>query len=137
MAVVEVKARADKYRQEISAGTHTLAADVSKEIGGEDSAPNPHELLLASLGACTAITVQMYAKRKGWDLQAVNVNVKEEQVENPDAPGGKITKFTRTIEFTGDLNQEQVDGLRTIADKCPIHKLLSGPTKIETSVSQA
>lgn len=136
MAVVEVKASADKqFRQEISAGAHHLAADVPKEIGGEDTAPTPHELLQASLGACTAITVQMYAKRKGWDLKAVNVKVQEEQIENPDAPGGKLTRFVRHIELSGPLNQEQIDGLRAIADKCPIHKLLQGPKQIDTEVS--
>lgn len=136
MAVVEVKARAEnQYRQEISAGAHLLASDVAKEIGGADSAPNPHELLLASLGACTAITVQMYAKRKGWDLKAVSVKVEEEQVENPEVPGAKVTRFSRHIELSGDLSAEQIDGLRAIADKCPIHKLLQGPKQIDTKVS--
>ncbi len=135
MATVEVKARADKnYRQEITSATHSFASDAGKEHGGEDSAPNPHELLLGSLGACTAITVQMYAKRKGYDLKAVTVKCEEQQVENGE--GQKSSLITRNIEIEGDLTQEQVDGLKMIADKCPIHKLLQGPKEIKTEVSR-
>jgi putative redox protein len=133
MAVVEVKARAENdYRQEITSGAHAFAADVNKEMGGTDTAPNPHELLLGSLGACTAITVQMYAKRKGWDLKAVNVKCEEKQVE---ADGKKSSLITRHIDVEGDLTAEQIDGLRVIADKCPIHKLLEGPKQIQTEIA--
>jgi putative redox protein len=133
MATVEVKARADQeYRQEISTATHSFASDAPKEAGGSDSAPNPHELLLGSLGACTAITVQMYAKRKGWPLKGVNVKVEEQVVETD---GKKQSLITRNIELEGELDQEQIDGLRAIADKCPIHKLLQGPKEIKTEVA--
>jgi putative redox protein len=136
VAVVEVKAsKIDGFRQEIQAGTHGFASDAPKEVGGSDTAPNPHELLLGSLGACTAITIQMYAKRKGWDLTAISVKVQEEQVENPERPGQKQSKISRQIELSGNLTGEQLDSLRAIADKCPIHKLLEGPKQIATEVS--
>ena len=133
MAVVEVKARADQgYRQEITSSAHSFASDATKEFGGGDSAPNPHELLLGSLGACTAITMQMYAKRKGWDLTAVNVKCEEKQVENE---GKKSSLITRHIDIEGNLTAEQIDGLRVIADKCSIHKLLEGPKQIQTEIA--
>jgi putative redox protein len=134
MAQVEVKAKVgDGFRQEISSATHAFAADAPKEFGGGDSAPNPHELLLGSLGACTAITVQMYAKRKGWDLKGISVNVQEETV---DEDGQKQSQITREIELTGDLTDEQVENLKAIADKCPIHKILNGPKKITTAIKR-
>jgi len=102
-----------------------------------ESAPNPHELLLGSLGACTSITIQMYAKRKGWDVKGVKISLSEEQVEKADAPGGKINRINRQIELAGDLTDEQVQSLKAIADKCPIHKLLEGQKEIATEVSHA
>ena len=134
MAKVAVKAKASEgYRQEINTGAHAFASDAPKEFGGGDSAPNPHELLLGALGACTAITVQMYSKRKGWDLQAIDVDVQEEIVEGEG--GQKQTRFVRNITLQGNLSQEQVDNLKAIADKCPIHKLLEGPKQIATTVT--
>jgi putative redox protein len=135
MAQVQVKGRAsDKYRQTIKAGTHSLVADATKEFGGNADGPEPHELLLSALGACTSITMQMYAQRKGWDLQDVTVDLKEEQIEDPNEPGKKISKITRQISVSGNLPAEQIEGLKAIADKCPIHKLLSGHKIIATEI---
>lgn len=134
MAKVAVKAKVGEgYRQEISAGSHAFASDAPKEFGGGESAPNPHELLLGSLGACTAITVQMYDKRKEWDLKSITVEVLEEPVVAED--GSKQTRILRSIELTGDLTPEQVENLKSIANKCPIHKLLEGPKQIATEVA--
>ncbi len=133
VAKVIVKANAaNGFRQEISSDNHAFASDAPKEFGGSDSAPNPHELLLGSLGACTAITLQMYAKRKEWDLQSINVDVQEETVAGDD--GTKKSRIVRTIEMTGNLTDEQVTNLKGIADKCPIHKLLNGPKQILTNM---
>lgn len=127
MAEVKVVGRAkEPHKQAISARTHAFAADAPTNFGGQDSAPNPHELLLGSLGACTAITLQMYAQRKGWDLQEVSVDVRDEEIEDPNHAGKKITKLTRDISISGNLSQEEIDSLRAVADKCPIHKILSG-----------
>ncbi len=134
MSEVQVKGAAGTaYKQEIKAGTHTLTADAPKEFGGADVGPEPHELLLSALGACTSITIQMYAQRKGWDVKNISVKLKEETIEDPDN-AGKISKITREIDLEGDLTQEQIDSLKAIADKCPIHKLLSGPKQILTNV---
>jgi len=135
MVQVQVKARADQqYKQEIKAGAHQFASDAPKSVGGTETAPEPHELLLGALGACTSITLQMYAQRKGWDLKDVIVDLSEEQVEDPENPGRKISKITREIKVSGNLKQDEIDALKTIADKCPIHKLLSGPKQIATNI---
>ncbi|HEY9715093.1 MAG TPA: OsmC family protein, partial [Chroococcales cyanobacterium] len=98
MAQVQVKARHDQqYKQEIKAGTHAFVADAPSSVGGADNGPEPHELLLASLGACTSITLQMYAKRKGWDLKDVIVDLKEEQVDDPET-GKPMSQITRQIK---------------------------------------
>lgn len=136
MVQVQVKARADQqFKQEIKAGSHQFASDAPKSVGGTETAPEPHELLLGALGACTSITLQMYAQRKGWDLKDVVVDLAEEQVEDPETPGKKISKITRQIAVSGSLSQEEVDQLKTVADKCPIHKLLSGPKQITTNIN--
>ena len=127
---------AANYKQEITAGSHKLAADVPKDKGGDETAPNPHELLLASLGACTTITLQMYAKNKNWDLKKVSVNLTHEDVEDPANPGKKLAKITRDIQVEGELTEEQVESLKVIADKCPIHKILQGPKTIETAIKK-
>lgn len=135
MNEVQVKNTAGTpYKQEIKAGQHVLTADAPKEFGGAAVGPEPHELLLGALGACTSITIQMYAERKGWAVKTISVKLNEETVEDTENPGKKISKITREIDLEGDLTQEQIDSLKAIADKCPIHKLLSGPKQILTNV---
>lgn len=135
MAKVRIKAKAsDKHRQSISAGSHQLVSDAPTDAGGDNSGPNPHELLLSALGACTSITLQMYAKRKGWDLQEVIVDLEDEEVEIE--PGKKQPKISRHISVSGNLEPDQIDSLRTIADKCPIHKLLTGQKEVVTDVKR-
>jgi len=133
MPQVEVKnSSATGYEQRIKAGAHTFASDAPKSVGGAETAPDPHELLLAALGACTSITMQMYAKRKGWDLKEVTVNLSEEKLD-----GQQISKINRDIKVDGDLAQDQVEALKSAAEKCPIHKLLSGANQITTAISKA
>lgn len=135
MSNVQVKTTsASEYKQTINAGSHSFLADAPKSAGGTESAPDPHELLLGSLGACTSITLQMYAKRKGWDLKTVTVDLSEEKTEDAEHPGQTIAKIKRDIKVTGNLAADQIASLKTIADKCPIHKLLSGPKQISTSI---
>ncbi len=137
MTQVLVKtAGSEKFQQQITAGNHSFVVDIPKDKGGEESGPDPHELLLGSLGACTSITLQMYAKRKGWDLKNVSVKLTEEEIDDPQEQGKKLTKITRDIHVDGNLTQEQIDALRTVADKCPIHKILSGPKQIATLINQ-
>ena len=136
MTQVLVSSSAQKGMQhEISAGTHKWIADAGKDIGGNETGPNPHELMLASLGACTSMTLKVFASRRGWKLDEVTVKLNEETVEDPNTPGKKMSKITRDISVTGELTQEQLDTLKSIADKCPIHKLLTESKQILTNLN--
>ncbi|CAN5493511.1 OsmC family protein [soil metagenome] len=133
MANVTVKSNTSKkYQQEIKAASHSFVSDAPESVGGLATGPDPHELLLASLGSCTAITLEMYAAKKGWDLKSVNVALQEESVDDPANPGKKVSKITREIKVEGNFDAEQIESLKAAADRCPIHKLLSGPKQIET-----
>lgn len=117
------------YKTKVYAGGHFIYADEPLEVGGTDEGMTPGALLLASLGSCTAITIRMYADRKEWPLESIKINLaicKEEDMS-------KETNISRKIEFKGDLTDEQIKRLLVIADRCPIHKLLSNPIKIVTS----
>jgi putative redox protein len=134
MAKVEVKTSQEgHFRQEINTGKYQINADAPVSAGGEATAPDPHELLLAALGACSSITMQMYAKRKGYPLKTVNVELSESKQEN--APGQNTVVISKNIKVSGDLTDEQVNDLKVIADKCPVHKLISGDKQINTTIS--
>ncbi len=137
MSQVLVKTKAkENYKQDVKAGNHSWVVDIPKEKGGEETGPDPHELLLGSLGACTSITLQMYAKKKGWELDDVAVDLLHEEVDNASG-SGKTSKITRDIKVHGNLTPEQVETLKSIADKCPIHKLLSGQLQIDTNIGKS
>lgn len=122
-------------QHEVQAGTNTLVADATKDVGGTETGMNPHELLLASLGACTSMTLQLFSQKRGWKLEHVKVSLTEETVDDAENPGKKVSRITRHIEIKGELDQEQVASLRKIADKCPIHKLLTESAKqVETNL---
>lgn len=110
------------------AGNFEIISGLSPEAGGVDDGPDPHRLLEASLAACTIMTVQMYANRKGWPLDSVDVTVR---IEKEDAGG---TEFNREIFFRGELSPEQRERLFEIANKCPIHRLLSGKIEIKSKM---
>jgi len=118
-----------KYKTKIYAGGHFIYADEPEELGGTDEGMNPGALLLASIGSCTAITIRMYADRKEIPL----THIKIELSICPEDEMDKSTTIQRKIELTGDLDDQQRLRLMQIADKCPIHKLLTNPIKIETS----
>jgi putative redox protein len=122
-------------KHQITAGSHTLTSDAPKDVGGQETGPDPHELLLASLGACTSMTLKLFAGKRGWNLETVQVELQEDQVDDGD--GKKKTVITREIKVTGQLEQEQLDSLKAIADKCPIHKLLTGQKEISTNLKSA
>ena len=110
----------------IKINDHELVSGVSEKLGGNNEGPTPHELLESALAACTIITVQMYANRKQWNLKSTNVAVK---IISEDKTG---TVIQRDVSFEGDLTSEQKQSLLDIANKCPVHKLLSGPIEIKT-----
>jgi putative redox protein len=114
-----------KYRQTISIGPHRLPADEGTEVGGGDAGPAPHEFLLAALGACTSMTLKMYADRKQWALKHVEVKL-------DGAHEGGVFRIQRHIRLEGDLDAEQRARLIEIANKCPVHKTLTGTIAILT-----
>lgn len=117
------------YKTKIYADGHFIYADEPENLGGTDEGMSPGALLLASLGSCTAITIRMYADRKEINLDHIKIELaicEEEEMS-------KETVISRKIEFSGDLTGEQHNRLLQIADKCPIHKILSNPIRIQTS----
>lgn len=118
------KDRVSVYRQRISVDTHELFADVDTSIGGEDSAPDPHALLDSSLAACTAITLSMYAKRRGMPLDGINIDIERDSSKEKSGEYNLVLN----IHFLGNVSEEQKQQLLGIVEKCPIHKLLSHAT---------
>ena len=112
---------------------HTWPADAPADLGGGDTAPTPDHLLLSSLGACTAITVRMYAVRKQWPLAGVEVALRF----NPDGKPAAGTDIERKITLLGELTDEQRERLLQIANACPIHKVLTGEVRIATALQPA
>ena len=111
--------------------SHQWLADEPTELGGANRGPTPHHLLLSSLGACTSITVRMYAARKGWPLRGVEVEL---QFNPEGAPAVGGSDIRRRITLRGDLSPEQRERLLQIANACPIHKVLTGAIRISTSL---
>jgi putative redox protein len=123
-------------KQEVVAGKHRFVADEPAEVGGSDAGPDPYALLLAALGACTSMTLQMYAKRKGWPLEKVEVNVRHSHVHAQDCrecetKEGKLSHIERYVSVTGPLSDEQKARLLEIAERCPVHKTLTSEVWIE------
>jgi putative redox protein len=131
-AALKVKAvRSGGLRHELTARQHTIAADEPAEHGGADSAPSPTELLALSLASCTAITIEMYAERKGWDLGAVEVEVDYELL-----PREGRARFDQTVRLPRTLTDEQVERIISVAGKCPVHRTLLGDIEIAERVER-
>jgi putative redox protein len=116
-----------KLRQTVRIGSHVLAADEPVADGGDDAGPAPHEFILAGLGACTSMTMKLYAARKGWPVERIVVTVDGDHVD-----GAFV--LTRHIALEGALTEEQRARLLEIANKCPVHRSLSGPIRIATDL---
>jgi putative redox protein len=118
-----------RLEQRVEIRGHRLTADEPRDHGGEDSGPSPQELLAASLASCTAITMEMYAQRKGWDVGDIAVNVNYEPAQR-----GSPTRFKMTFELSKELPEEQRERLMQIAAKCPVHRALEGEVMFEETV---
>ncbi|REJ80854.1 MAG: OsmC family peroxiredoxin [Bacteroidetes bacterium] len=112
------------YESMAHAGSHTLSGDEPEELGGKNKGPTAHQYILTALGMCVAITLRMYAERKGWDMQKVEVELNMEKgiVEDKES-----TIIYKKLKFKGDLDEKQIERLKFIAEKCPVHRTLSGP----------
>lgn len=128
---------AGKFQNRVRIGRHALLADEPASVGGLDSGPSPYDFLLAGLGACTAMTLRLYADRKGTPLQRVRVGLDHNKVHAADCADcetreGKIDEIVKTIVVEGDLDAEQRARLIEIADKFPVHRTLHSEIKIRT-----
>ena len=126
-----VARRTGTYRHMVDIRSHHVSVDEPLEAGGDDTAPSPQELLAASLASCTAITIEMYAARKGWDLGYVEV-----ECEYTPAERGCPTKFDLVMRLPEDASDEQVERLRVIAAKCPVHRTLDGEVMFNERVER-
>lgn len=121
----------EKYYTQVIAGENTLITDEPVDKGGQNKGFNPFEILATSLASCTAATLRMYIDRKEWDVEKIEV-----EVELENFPLTKLAVFKRNISFEGtNLDEEKMMRLRTIADACPIHKILTNEIEIQTKFS--
>ena len=120
------------FKHTVQVREHQLTVDEPPEDGGEDTGPDPQELLAVSLASCTAITMEMYAARKGWDIGHVEVDAQYTPAER-----GCPTRFEVVLRLPDDLPEEQVERLRVIAAKCPVHRVLDGEVMFAERVERA
>jgi putative redox protein len=123
--------RSGSLRQAIRIRDHQLVSDEPTDKGGEDTGPSPQELLAASLASCTAITMEMYARRKGWDVGDVEVCC-----DYTPAERGCPTRFNLVMRFPDSMSDEMVERLRVIAAKCPVHRTLEGEVMFDERVER-
>jgi putative redox protein len=131
------------YTTLIKAGNHYLTADEPTSVGGDDFGPSPYQLLSAALGACSAMTLRMYAERKKWDLGEIQIHLKHDKVyiddqhqmmNDTDSARKKIDVIERVLEFSGDLSEEQKNRLLEISNRCPVHRTLEDAVLIKTRI---
>lgn len=128
--------------QDIQAGRHRLVADEPPAVGGGDAGPDPYAYLLSALGACTTMTLRLYARRKKWPLERASVElshakVHEEDCENCESAASKIDRIERRLTLEGPLSDEQRQRLLEIAERCPVHRTLHGEVRVETTLEEA
>ena len=139
---VTVASKNAGYLQSISVGRHRLRADEPVEVGGCDDGPDPYELLLAALGACTGMTLRMYANRKQWPLEDIRVRLTHGKTHAEDClvcetKEGAVDRIEREILLIGNLTDEQRQRLLEIANRCPVHRTLTSEIRIETRLTDA
>jgi putative redox protein len=137
--VVLVRGSGAGFAEEIRAGRHRLVADEPVADGGTDTGPGPYELILGALGACTSMTIAMYARRKGWPLDEVVVRLRHARVHAQDCADCEtkavmLTVIDSEISLRGALSHEQRGKLRDIAERCPVHRTLTSEIQIRTQL---
>lgn len=126
-----------KFANAIRVGPHALLADEPTSVGGDDTGPGPYGLLLASLGACTSMTLRLYADRKGWPLERVAVRLRHDKIHARDCAEcetreGRVDRIEKSIALEGPLDDEQRGRLLEIADRCPVHRTLHSEVRVES-----
>ena len=137
---VKVNSSSLAYVQNISIGPHELLADEPPEAGGADAGPNPYEFVMAALGACTSMTVRMYAERRNWPLEKVQVDLTFSRLHAADCDDcsrkkGIVNRIEKRITFTGDLSEIQRERLLHMANNCPVHRILARTIEIYSTLS--
>jgi putative redox protein len=122
----------EKYTHDVKVGDHSITVDEPERQGGDDLGPSPQELLAASLAACTAVTIEMYAKRKGWDTSGLAVDCRYTPADR-----GCVTQFDLVLKMPAHLDEEQIERLQVIAAKCPVHRTLEGEVMFNERVELA
>ena len=124
--------RREKLAHDVKAGDHTITVDEPESSGGDDLGPSPQELLAAALASCTAVTMEMYAQRKGWNASGLTVDVQYTPAER-----GCPTKFELVMKMPPHLDEEQIERLKVISAKCPVHRTLEGEVMFHERVELA
>jgi len=136
-APVVVHGDAAGFAQKIDIGSHQISADEPLSYGGTDSGASPYDLLLAALGACTSMTIGLYARKRGWPLDQITVSLRHSKIhardcEDCDTKEGRIDRIEVEIHLEGGLSREQRTKLMEIADKCPVHQTLTSEINIKS-----
>ena len=121
-----------RYQQEVHAGRHRLLADEPESVGGADAGPAPFDFVMAGLGACTSMTLRMYAERKAWPLTGIRVELRHSRIE---VDGVEQDRICRNITLEGELTSEQRQRLLDIAGKCPVHRALSRAMQLDCQLA--
>jgi len=137
---VVVRSAPDGLRQDVESGAHRIVVDEPVSYGGTDAGPTPYALLLAALGACTAMTLRLYARNKGWPLESVEVRLSHDKIHAKDCATcetkeGRLDRIEREVIVGGPLTEEQRKRLGEIADRCPVHRTLTSEIHIHTRVT--
>jgi|SRR6185437_1221756 len=138
---VVTKTSTTGFKTKITTGKHKFYADEPKEVGGSDAGPSPYEILISALGACTGMTLSMYARRKSIPLKSITVYLRHDKVyaedcAEADKPTSKIDDIHLEIELAGKLTNEQRKKLLDIANKCPVHKTLANGVNLKTKLRE-
>ncbi|MCA8831434.1 OsmC family protein [Hymenobacter pini] len=131
LSQVRVKVGPTALTADIQSGKHTWVADEPLAVGGQEQGPTPYELLLSALGACTAITLRLYASQKQWPLEGIEISLSHQRVHRQDCeqceqPGATLEEIRKELRLLGPLSAEQRQRLHAISEKCPVQKALTG-----------